>query len=44
MRLCDRHIKEHLDDGRIKIQPRPAAEAISGVTADVTLGNQFRVF
>ncbi|OOE70868.1 dCTP deaminase [Salinivibrio kushneri] len=44
MRLCDRHIKKHLDDGRIKIEPRPAEASISGVTADVTLGNQFRVF
>lgn len=44
MRLCDRHIKEHLDQGRIVIEPRPAEESISGVTADVSLGNKFRVF
>lgn len=44
MRLSDRHIKEYLDDGKIVIEPRPSDDAISGVTADVTLDNKFRVF
>ncbi|WP_325893337.1 dCTP deaminase [Grimontia sp. NTOU-MAR1] len=44
MRLSDKHIREYLDDGKIIIEPIPADEAISGVTADVTLGNKFRVF
>ncbi|STO57953.1 dCTP deaminase [Grimontia hollisae] len=44
MRLSDKHIREYLDDGMIAIEPRPSDDAISGVTVDVTLGNQFRVF
>lgn len=44
MRLCDKHIKEYLDAGIISMVPRPSDDAISGVTADVSLGNKFRVF
>ncbi|MFD2177365.1 dCTP deaminase [Veronia pacifica] len=44
MRLCDRHIIEHLDEGKIVIEPRPGIASISGVTVDVSLGNKFRVF
>ncbi|WMC12273.1 dCTP deaminase [Oceanimonas pelagia] len=44
MRLCDRDIKQYLADGRIQIVPEPPAERISGVTVDVLLGNEFRVF
>lgn len=44
MRLTDIEIEACLDDGTIIIEPRPAAEAISGVSVDVRLGNQFRVF
>ncbi|RXJ73634.1 dCTP deaminase [Veronia nyctiphanis] len=44
MRLCDRHIVEHLDQGKIVIEPRPDVASISGVTVDVSLGNEFRVF
>ncbi|NHI00778.1 MULTISPECIES: dCTP deaminase [Oceanimonas] len=44
MRLCDRDIKQYLADGRIQIVPEPPADRISGVTVDVLLGNEFRVF
>ncbi|MFC0180419.1 dCTP deaminase [Thorsellia kenyensis] len=44
MRLCDKDIEEWLDDGRLKIEPRPHSNKICGATADVTLGNKFRVF
>ncbi|MDV2858651.1 MULTISPECIES: dCTP deaminase [Oceanimonas] len=44
MRLCDRDIKQYLAEGRIKIDPAPAEERISGVSVDVLLGNAFRVF
>ena len=44
MRLSDAHIKEHLKDGRIVIEPAPSSEMISGVTADLRLGNKFRTF
>ncbi|MGF1707762.1 dCTP deaminase [Enterovibrio baiacu] len=44
MRLSDKHIIDYLDEGKIVIDPRPSNDDISGVTADVTLGNKFRVF
>ncbi|AOM40734.1 dCTP deaminase [Xenorhabdus hominickii] len=44
MRLCDRDIIKWLDDGKLVIIPRPPVERINGATADVRLGNQFRVF
>ncbi|OAT47944.1 deoxycytidine triphosphate deaminase [Proteus hauseri ATCC 700826] len=44
MRLCDRDIIQWLDDGKLVIEPRPPIERINGATADVRLGNQFRVF
>lgn len=44
MRLCDTHIEQYLDEGKIIIEPRPNQEQISGVSVDVTLGNSFRVF
>ena len=44
MRLCDQHILEALETGRIRIMPRPANEAVSGVSLDLRLGNRFRVF
>ncbi len=44
MRLCDKHIKQHLAQGDIKIVPEPSDQNISGVTVDVTLGDKFRVF
>ncbi|MDH5394163.1 MAG: dCTP deaminase [Gammaproteobacteria bacterium] len=44
MRLSDKSIIEALNDGSISIEPRPADEAISGVSADLRLGNRFRVF
>ncbi|NMM39417.1 dCTP deaminase [Pseudoalteromonas arctica] len=44
MRLSDTHIKEYIAQQRIIIEPSPADEMISGVTADLRLGNKFRVF
>ncbi|QYJ99128.1 dCTP deaminase [Shewanella alkalitolerans] len=44
MRLTDLEIAACLEEGSIVIDPRPDAEAISGVSVDVKLGNQFRVF
>jgi len=44
MRLCDTHIEEHLDSGKLKITPRPPQSAICGVSVDIRLGNSFRVF
>jgi len=44
MRLCDRDIKRYLEEGHIRIEPFPDYERISGVSLDVRLGNEFRVF
>ncbi|WP_133407106.1 dCTP deaminase [Parashewanella tropica] len=44
MRLTDIEIEKALDNQEIIITPRPEPEAISGVSMDVRLGNQFRVF
>ncbi|MCL1073240.1 dCTP deaminase [Shewanella dokdonensis] len=44
MRLTDIEIEQCLDDGSIVIEPRPSSDAISGVSVDVRLGHQFRVF
>jgi len=44
MRLSDKSIIEALNGGNISIDPRPSDESITGVTADLRLGNRFRVF
>ncbi|MDP0588603.1 MAG: dCTP deaminase [Candidatus Endonucleobacter bathymodioli] len=44
MRLCDRDIIDHLDSGKIIIDPKPSSDKISGVSVDLTLGNSFRIF
>lgn len=44
MRLSDIDIERFLAEGRIVIDPPPAADFISGVSVDVRLGNTFRVF
>lgn len=44
MRLSDKSIIEALNSGSIVIEPRPMDDAITGVTADLRLGNRFRVF
>lgn len=44
MRLNDRDIEQFIENGKITIVPRPAKERISGVSVDLTLGNEFRVF
>ena len=44
MRLCDSDIEKYLAEGQIVIDPMPGQERISGVSVDVLLGNEFRVF
>ncbi len=44
MRLCDKDIEESISQGRIKIAPTPDSSMISGVSVDIRLGNEFRVF
>lgn len=44
MRLSDLDIERYLDAGKLKITPKPEQNAINGVTVDVRLGHQFRVF
>jgi len=44
MRLCDRDIIKSLDEGHLSITPRPDNTKISGVSVDLRLGHQFRVF
>ena len=44
MRLCDTDIEQHLEEGSIVIEPKPNSSMISGVSVDIRLGNEFRVF
>lgn len=44
MRLCDRDIEAYLDADKIRIDPRPGSNRISGVSVDLRLGHYFRVF
>ena len=44
MRLSDIDIEQCLDDGKIIIEPKPETSMISGVSVDIRLGNEFRVF
>lgn len=44
MRLSDTDIEKYLDDGAIVIEPKPDISMISGVSVDIRLGNEFRVF
>ncbi len=44
MRLCDKDIYRYIQEGKIKIAPKPNYDQISGVTLDVRLSNKFRVF
>jgi dCTP deaminase len=44
MRLCDKDIEQYLNDGKIIIEPKPDSSMISGVSVDIRLGNEFRVF
>ncbi len=44
MRLCDTDIEQHLEQGSIVIEPKPDSSMISGVSVDIRLGNEFRVF
>jgi len=44
MRLCDQDIEQYIRDGKIVIEPVPNSSMISGVSVDIRLGNEFRVF
>lgn len=44
MRLSDQDIEKSLDEGHIIIEPKPDQSMISGVSVDIRLGNEFRVF
>ncbi|WP_440877470.1 dCTP deaminase [Thalassotalea sp. PLHSN55] len=44
MRLCDKDIEQSLLDGHLVIEPMPDSSMISGVSVDIRLGNEFRVF
>jgi len=44
MRLSDQDIEKCLAQGEIKIIPSPDQSMISGVSVDIRLGNEFRVF
>lgn len=44
MRLSDVDIERYLAENRLKIAPKPEEDSINGVTVDVRLGHQFRVF
>ena len=44
MRLCDKDIEQYIDDELIIISPKPDKSMISGVSVDIRLGNEFRVF
>ncbi|VAW77640.1 Deoxycytidine triphosphate deaminase [hydrothermal vent metagenome] len=44
MRLCDRDIISELNKERIKVEPRPSDEDVTGVSIDLHLGDKFRVF
>jgi len=44
MRLCDKDIEKCLKDEKIVITPSPDESMISGVSVDIRLGNEFRVF
>lgn len=44
MRLCDKDIEQKLRDNEITIVPTPDSSMISGVSVDIRLGNEFRVF
>jgi len=44
MRLCDKDIEQCISNGEIVITPKPDSSMISGVSVDIRLGNEFRVF
>lgn len=44
MRLCDKDIQALIEQNRIQISPTPDESMISGVSVDIRLGNEFRVF
>lgn len=44
MRLSDKDIEQYLNDEKIIISPKPDSSMISGVSVDIRLGNEFRVF
>lgn len=44
MRLCDKDIQQLIEQEKIIITPTPDESMISGVSVDIRLGSEFRVF
>ncbi|MDF1762845.1 MAG: dCTP deaminase [Oleibacter sp.] len=44
MRLSDGDIEQHIEDGKIIIDPAPGTDAIAGISVDLRLDHRFRVF
>ena len=44
MRLSDGDIEQRLEQGSIRIEPAPEADAIAGISVDLRLDHRFRVF
>jgi len=44
MRLCDKDIEQLIEQEKIVISPKPDESMISGVSVDIRLGHEFRVF
>lgn len=44
MRLSDSDIEAYLASGKLVITPKPESSRINGVTVDIRLGDQFRIF
>jgi len=44
MRLSDGDIIQAIEDKRIKLNPQPDVDSISGISVDLRLSNSFRVF
>ncbi|MBU2040031.1 dCTP deaminase [Thalassolituus alkanivorans] len=44
MRLSDGDIEQRIADGSIVIDPKPASDAIAGISVDLRLDHRFRVF
>lgn len=44
MRLSDGDIEQRIQDNSISIEPKPATDAIAGISVDLRLDHRFRVF
>jgi dCTP deaminase len=44
VKLSDRDILDHMQQGKIRIEPAPSDAMVNGASVDLRLGRQFRVF